>query len=323
MNAAALLLALLLAPQDPGPKVGEPYAVTISKPDTTYWCYVPPDQLPGRQLPLVLLLHGAGDTAQNFLRIWTGEARARGFLLAAAKSRGAGWDVADGDLVLAVLQDMRKSHPVDVDRVVLLGYSSGAHMSVMWGWKHLTLFRAVGLLAGGFSPPSGKDVKAAAGRTSIFVCCGENDPNLAGCKEVAAAAKKDGFDVETNWVKGMAHSPPLPEVYPWFFERFEGRLSIPAERVGRARKAMGAKRWVDAIAEYQAAAESTTDAKAAKTAKDELARIEKAGNDWLAQGQAKLEKGDAAGAKKALEEAAKYVGLDCAVHARRLLDESK
>lgn len=318
---SVFLIAALLAGQDPAPKTGGPFAVDLARPSTTYWCWVPSEYQPDRTWPLMVLLHGAGDTAENFIRFWSAGAAKGKFILAACKSRDQGWAEADGDIVLAAVEDVKKKYAVDPERIVLLGYSSGAHMSTMWGFKRLSTWRAVCLLAGGFSPPGGKEYKAAIGKTSILVCCGERDPNLAGCKEVFDRVKKDGFDAASNWVPGMEHSPPKPEAYQWFWDQLEARLNSGAERLKRGKRALAAKRWVEAVEEFLAAKAETVDAKSAKAAEAEIAKLEKAGAEKLTSARKLLDKGDKTAAKKLLEDVARYAGLECASKAMAMLRE--
>lgn len=315
MTLALLVSALLF--QDP-PKTGGPFSVTLVKPQSTYWCQVPNDYIPTRSWPLLLILHGAGDTAENFIKFWSSPGMKVGFILAAAKSRGQGWDDADGDIILGMLEDVKKKYRVDPDQVVLLGYSSGGFMATRWGFQHASHWRILTAIAGA-QPGGGKEYKAAIGRMSVLVVCGDRDPNLGGCKEVFEKVKKDGFECAPNWVAGMEHSPLKPEAQQWIFDEIVKRLAAPAECAKRARKAATEKRYGDAIADWRRAADQKDDEKLAKAAAAELTKLEKAANDKLADGQKKLEKGDKAGAKKAFEEAAKYAGLDAATKAEEAL----
>jgi predicted esterase len=312
-----LAIALALLVQD-APKTGTPYAVDVEKPQTRYWCQLPEGYAPERSWPVMVILHGAGDTAENFVKFWSAGGSKAGFILAAAKSRGQAWDDSDGDVILAVLEDVKKKHRVDPDRVLLLGYSSGGFMATRWGFKNASHWRVITAIAGA-EPGGGKEYKAAQQRgMTVLVECGERDPNLGICKQVFDKVKKDGFDCDSWWVPKMEHSPLLPEAAEWVFAQILKRLNAPAEAMKRAKRASAEKRWGDAIAEYKAV---PADDKGSKSAAAELAKLEKAANDKLAEAQKKMEKGDKAGAKKLLEEVVKYAGLEAAEKAAEALKE--
>jgi poly(3-hydroxybutyrate) depolymerase len=200
---------------------------------------------------------------------------------------------------------------------MLTGYSSGGFMATRWGFRNAAPWRAVSAIAGA-ETGGGKEYKAAIGRMSVFIECGERDPNLGICKQVFEKVKKDGFDAESKWVPGMEHSPIKPEAFDWIWERVASRLDAPAERVKRGRRAQQAKRWADAIAEFRGAA-AGADEKAAKAAQAELAKLEKAAGDRFAEAEKKAAAGDKAAARKLYEEVARYAGLECASKAKEAL----
>lgn len=314
MNVALILAAVLI--QDPG----KPYPVEVEKPQTRYWCQLPDGYTPTRSWPVMVLLHGAGDTAENFVKFWSGGGSAAGFILAAAKSRGHAWEDSDGDVILAVLADVKRKHNVDPDRQLLTGYSSGGFMSTRWGFKNTQYWRSITAIAGA-DMGAGKEYKAAQARgMTVLIECGELDPNLGICKNVFEKVKKDGFDCTSNWVPKMEHSPMLPQAMQWVYDQLLQRLKAPAEVTRRAKKAGMEKRFADSIAAWRELA-GGADEKAKKAAETELAKLEKTANDKLAEAQKKAEKGDKNGAKKAYEEAAKYLGFESAEKAAEALKE--
>ncbi len=83
----ALLAALVL--QEP-PKTGGPFEVALDKPTTRYWLQVPSDYDASRRWPLVVVLHGAGSSAESFIQAWPAAVSQYGWILLAVKSRGRG-----------------------------------------------------------------------------------------------------------------------------------------------------------------------------------------------------------------------------------------
>lgn len=318
MTTLAVLLALV-AGQD-APKTGGPFAVQVAKPQTTYWCSVPDDYTPDRSWPVMMLLHGAGDTAENFVKFWHGGGMQAKFILAAAKSRGQAWDDSDGDVILAVLEDVRTRYNVDPERTLLTGYSSGGFMATRWGFRHPLPWRVITAIAGA-EPGAGKDYKASIGRMSVLIECGTRDPNLGICKNVFEKVQKDGFDCDSNWIEGMEHSPMKPEAATWVYEQILKRLNAPEERLKRGRKAIAAKRFGDAISELKELGGDGVDDKIAKSAGTELAKLQKKAADLLATARKKIEKGDKKGAAKTLRELLPYTGLLEADEGKKLLEE--
>ncbi len=318
MIAAIALVTLLVQGQ---PETGKLFSTDIEKPQTKYWCQLPESYVADRQWPVMVILHGAGDTAENFIKFWSAGGSQAKFILAAVKSRGQAWDDSDGDVILAVLTDVKKRYSVDADRQLLLGYSSGGFMATRWGFKNTQYWRSITAIAGA-EPGAGKDYNVAKARgMTVLVECGERDPNMGCCKSVFEKVQKDGFDCASNWVPKMEHSPLLPEAAVWVYEQLLKRLNAPIEVIKRARKATSEKRFGEAISAYQELAAQKDDEKAAKAAATELAKIEKTANDKLADAQRKLEKGDKPGAKKLFEEVAKYAGLEAAAKAAEALKE--
>ena len=79
---ATLALVMLVQGQ---PETGKIYSTDIEKPQTKYWCQLPDGYTADRQWPVMVILHGAGDTAENFIQFWAAGGSKAKFILAAAK----------------------------------------------------------------------------------------------------------------------------------------------------------------------------------------------------------------------------------------------
>lgn len=110
----------------------------------TYHLSVPSDLVAKRAVPLVFVLHGAGDTSPENMRDWFGvEARMPGALfvypqaLPRTRSDGSGgnvprWDVTGEDDLRffdAMLAEIGDAYCVDRARVLVTGFSSGGNFS--------------------------------------------------------------------------------------------------------------------------------------------------------------------------------------------------
>lgn len=127
-----------------------------------------PDTGGGRK-PLLVLLHGAGQSARAFLDGLRGEAARCGCLLLSVQSEGATWDTVglvaragagrvtpdklygnDVGRVERALAAVLNSPDADRRSVVLVGFSDGASYALSLGLANPRIFRGVVAIAPGF-----------------------------------------------------------------------------------------------------------------------------------------------------------------------------
>ncbi|MGY1711855.1 alpha/beta hydrolase [Geodermatophilus sp. SYSU D00758] len=173
---------------------------------------VPPGTPPGRALPVVVVLHGAGGDAESGLGLLRGPADERGLLLLAPASRGATWDaVRDGygpDVATVdhALAAVSASVPVDPRRVALAGFSDGASYALGLGLANGGLFRRVVAFSPGFVPPG-----PTRGTPRVFVSHGTADEVLPvdrTSREIVPDLRADGYDVTYREFPGPHAVPP-------------------------------------------------------------------------------------------------------------------
>ena len=155
-----------------------------------------PDRKAGEALPLLVLFHGAGSTAQDMMRVLIPEAAARGLALLAVQSEAQTWDLitrhfATGEATLlrsnevlpggdrrsadAAIALLKTQATIDPARVGALGFSDGASYALSIGAAEPSRFSFVA----GFSPafaliPDGKDDSGQR----IFIAHGRQDTVL-------------------------------------------------------------------------------------------------------------------------------------------------
>jgi len=120
--------------------------------------------------PLLLLLHGAGMSASDFIDGARAEADRCGCLLLAVQSKGATWDTvrlsrraafdgvtdvyrmfgADTDRIEAALSTALRAGDADARSVLLVGFSDGASFALSLGLANRSIFRGVVAIAPGF-----------------------------------------------------------------------------------------------------------------------------------------------------------------------------
>lgn len=167
-------------------------SVTVMGVGKSYYLQVPPSYDPQRPLPLLIALHGAAGSpaaaqtaAQQLRSSWGVVGDAEGFIVAAPVASGGsgGWIVpppspSDYDTFAAVLTDAAAHYNIDRSRVLLWGFSAGAHV-------------AHDMVLGPYSPGFHIDDVAgyavAAGVLPALACSGMN---AAACDALLANARK-------------------------------------------------------------------------------------------------------------------------------------
>jgi predicted esterase len=103
-----------------------------------YYTYVPASYSPATEIPLVISLHGAGDTAKNFVNLWTADADEGGFMVLVPEASGVDgpgytWDTTDTDLITGATEDIERCYNTDLHRHILHGFSAGGLIGYILG----------------------------------------------------------------------------------------------------------------------------------------------------------------------------------------------
>jgi len=138
--------------------------------------YVPAGVRPERPAPLVLVLHGAGATAQHGLELLFGQVDDAGLVLLAPSSQGRTWDLVLGGYgpdvawIDRALAEVFQRLPVDPSRLAVGGFSDGASYAISLGLTNGDLFSHVLAFSPGFAAPARR-----SGRPRLFVSHGTRD----------------------------------------------------------------------------------------------------------------------------------------------------
>lgn len=174
------------------------------------WVFVP-DQAANGPVPLVVLMHGAGQSADEW-NAFIPMLRQLGVAAIAIDSRKASWDYRYGfgpdvhfiDVALQYTVDRLR---VDPEKVALAGFSDGATYSLTLGLTNGDLFRKVIAFS-----PSGPVFLERRGTPPIFISHGTNDT-------VLPFADTRDYTVPTLTKKG----------YTVRFEQFTGGHTVPSD----------------------------------------------------------------------------------------------
>ena len=99
---------------------------------------------------------------------------------------------------------------VTPDRIVMIGFSQGACLSLEFAARHAQRFAGVAGLSGGLIGPPGtpRDYAGSFGGTPVFLGCSDIDPHipLDRVHETAEVFRRMGADVDERIYPRMGHT---------------------------------------------------------------------------------------------------------------------
>lgn len=174
--------------------------------------YVPASYHPSRPLPLVLMLHGAGQSAEIGIEPFLPLADTAEIVLVAPDSRGGTWDFlygpygADVEFIDRALAHVFERCAIDASRVVIEGFSDGASYALSLGITNGDLFSRVIAFSPCILQPA-----AEVGRPRVFISHGTADrilPIDACGRRLVARLTAAGYPVEFHEFDGPHRVPP-------------------------------------------------------------------------------------------------------------------
>ncbi|MFP8904895.1 alpha/beta hydrolase [Streptomyces atacamensis] len=179
---------------------------------------------PVRPYWLVVVLHGAGGTAEQALTWLLPQAGSGRLLLLAPQAAGSTWDVVVGGYgpdvarLDAALHDVFRRFPVDPAGVAVAGFSDGASYALSLGLANGDLFGAVLAFSPGFMAPM-----VHHGHPRVFVSHGREDPVLpvgACSRRLVPELMRSGHAVTYREFGGGHEVPPelATEALRWWVD---------------------------------------------------------------------------------------------------------
>ncbi len=184
--------------------------------------YVPSRYNEDSPVPLVLMLHGAGGTAQGGLTPFLDVAEAHNLLLLASSSQQQTWDAIRGgygpdvafiDLALA---HVFSHYAVNSTHLAIEGFSDGATYALSLGLANGDLFTHIIAFSPGFISPAKR-----VGSPAIYISHGKSDPVLPinHCsRRIVPQLQDSGYNVRYHEFMGF-HTVPTSiaqESLTWF-----------------------------------------------------------------------------------------------------------
>ena len=172
---------------------------------------------------MAILVHGRGASAEDILSL-THELRVKDVAYLAPQAAGATWypytflapiernepGITSGLDVLSSLVDEAGARGVEPNRVVLMGFSQGACLSLEFAARHARRYGAVIGLSGGLIGPPGtpRDYNGSLEGTPVFLGCSDVDPHipLERVHETAEVFRRMGAEVDERIYPRMGHT---------------------------------------------------------------------------------------------------------------------
>ena len=176
----------------------------------------------------MILLHGRGASAEDIMTI-AAEIQRPGWAYLAPQAAGSAWypnpftaPLERNEPYLSAALDMlsnlvqRVEATVPAQRVVLLGFSQGACLTLEWAARHARRYGAVVGLSGGLIGPDGtpRDYPGSFDGTPAFLGCSDVDPYIGKERVIEASEvfQRMGARATLRLYPGMAHTVSAEEI---------------------------------------------------------------------------------------------------------------
>ena len=172
---------------------------------------------------VAIMIHGRGASAENILQL-AREFHAADIAYLAPQAAGSTWypysflspieqnepGISSGLRVIEKLIDDVTRQGIQTERIVLMGFSQGACLSLEFAARHPRQYAAVVGFSGGVIGPPGtpRDYAGTFDRTPVFLGCSDVDPHipLERVHETAAVFRRMGASVDERIYPGMGHT---------------------------------------------------------------------------------------------------------------------
>jgi predicted esterase len=172
---------------------------------------------------VAIMIHGRGASAENILQL-AREFHAADIAYLAPQAAGSTWypysflspieqnepGISSGLRVIERLIDDVTRQGIQPERIVLMGFSQGACLSLEFAARHPRQYAAIAGFSGGVIGPPGtpRDYAGTFDRTPVFLGCSDVDPHipLERVHETAAVFRGMGASVDERIYPGMGHT---------------------------------------------------------------------------------------------------------------------
>ena len=162
-----------------------------------------------RALPAVVLLHGAGDVAENMIAAWKKFAAEQNIILLAPQlPRDVKFEESAPKVFRCVVEDARKSVAIDPARVYLFGNSMGGYLAYDGAMFESKYFAAIAVHAMRIADDYTWILDRAQRKTPIAIYIGDHDQffKQEDVRQTRDLLRKAGFPVRYTELKNHDHN---------------------------------------------------------------------------------------------------------------------
>jgi predicted esterase len=184
------------------------HAIRCDQRDMDYLAYVPADA-GNKALPVLLLLHGAGDQAEHFAQAWKSLARKKQIVLIAPQlPRDPSLEPHIPKILPCLVDDVHKQANLDSHRIYLFGYSMGGYLAYDGALLDADYFAAAAIHAMGIADEYAGIVKRATRKIPILISIGDRDEmvSIAQVRKTRDLLRKSGFSVHYQEIMDHTHN---------------------------------------------------------------------------------------------------------------------
>ncbi len=203
----AILLCTLTAVSPATGSDLRPHTIRCAERDMQYVAYIP--SVTAAPLPVLVLLHGAGDQAENFAKAWVSLARKKQIVLIAPQlPRDKTLEPLIPKMLPCLVDDLRKQASLDPHRVYLFGYSMGGYLAYDGALLDSEYFAAAAIHAMGIDDEYAEIVQRATRKIPFDISIGDRDQmvSLAQVRKTRDLLRKSGFPVHYKEISGHSHN---------------------------------------------------------------------------------------------------------------------
>lgn len=175
--------------------------------DMEYVVYVPAN--PPGPLPVLMLLHGAGDRAENFIHAGMSFAQKKQIVLIAPQlPRDRSLEDHIPKILPCLVAEVGKHTSIDSHRIYLFGYSMGGYLAYDGALLDSDYFAAAAIHAMGIDNDYLSIVQRVSRKIPAAISIGDRDDvvSLAQVQKTRDLLKKSGFPVEYNEIFDHGHN---------------------------------------------------------------------------------------------------------------------
>jgi poly(3-hydroxybutyrate) depolymerase len=207
---ALVLVAQVAAAATPGKITKERFAFKDRV--VSYYLFVPKSVGGAAKAPVIVLLHGSGRNGSSLAEPWKDLADKEGIVLVAPDAVDTRQWLVPGDgpePLCALVEELRKTLPLDPRRIYLFGHSAGAVFALYMSVLESEYFAAASIHAGALrSPGEFLYLDAMTRPIPIAIAVGDRDAffPLAAVNNTIDAFQGRGAPIQADIIKGHDHN---------------------------------------------------------------------------------------------------------------------